>query len=161
MGAMTTLALAATAASAGIAFYGQQQAAKQAKAAGEYNAKIAENQADQRELESHETIRRQRADKRRAMAQAKAKLASSGAALGEGTAVDVMEVLDARLEAQVQDSARSAQLEAIALRQQANMSRYQGQQQSSALKLQSYGTLLDGVSSGASTYSKAKYNSKT
>lgn len=154
----TAIALAATAVGTGISVYGQQQAAKQAEAAGKYNAKLAENEASQRELESHETIRRQRADKRRAMAQAKARLAVSGAALGEGTSVDVMEVLDARLETQVQDSARSAQLEARALRQQANLSRYQGRQQSAALKMQSFGTLLSGASSAAGMYSRASYN---
>jgi len=143
MGALTSLILGGL--SVGVQIYGQREAAKQAEAAGEYNARIAENDAKLKEMESHENAKRMRADKRRAMAQARAKIASSGAVLGEGSSMDYMDVLDNRLETQVQDSARSAQLEARALRQQANVSKYQGKQKASALKMQSFGTLLDGT----------------
>ena len=158
MAALTSAIL--TGVGAGISFFGQRQAAKQAEAAGEYNARIAEDEARVKELENHENVKRQRAEKRRAMAQAKAKMASNGAVLGEGSTLDFMEVLDNRLETQVQDSARSAQLEARALRQQANLSRYQGQQKSSALKMQSFGTLLSGTSATAAKYHKAKFKTK-
>ena len=88
-------------------------------------------------------------------------LAASGAALGSGSSVDVMEVLDARLETQIQDSSRAAHMEAQALRQGASMSRYSGKQQASALKLQAFGTLLDGASAGFEKNMAYKANKKT
>ena len=148
MGAITSaIALAATAVGTGVSVYGQRRAADQAESAARYNAQIANTNADTKERENHETIKRQRQDKRRALAQARANLAVSGAAMGEGSSVDILETLDMRLETQIQDSARSAQLETNAIRQQANLAEYQGAQRSSALKTQSYGTLLSGASS--------------
>jgi len=143
------IAITATVVGTAVNIYGQQKAASAAEDAAEYNAKLQESEASQKELEDHETTKRMRDEKRRAKAQAFAKLAVSGAALGEGSSVDVMEVLDARLETQIQDSARSAQLHSRALRQGASMSRYSGSQQAAALRIQSYGTLLDGVSKAA------------
>ena len=154
------IAVVTTVASTALSVYSQQAAASAAEDAAEYNAKIQENEAKRKELENHETTNRMRSEKRRAKAQAFAKLAASGAALGEGSSLDVMEVLDARLETQIQDAGRAAQLESRALRQGAEQSRYSGEQQSAALKLQSYGTLLDGVSSSASKYSTYKSNKK-
>ena len=155
--AFVAIAIVSTA----VTVYSQIKAADAAEDAAEYNAKIQENAAKNAELESHETVQRQRSDKRRAKAQAFAKLAASGAALGLGSSVDVMEVLDARLETQIQDSSRAAHMEAQALRQGASMSRYSGKQQASALKLQAFGTLLDGASAGFEKNMAYKANKKT
>lgn len=154
------LSLAATAASTGLAVYGQRQAARSAEEAAEYNAQIAEGEATRKEQEDHENTRRRRDEKRRAMAQARAQIAASGVVLGEGSSVDLMQVLDSRLETSIQDASRSAQMEVRAMRQQANLSRYQGSQQASSLKLQSAGTLLGGAAKFGGQYDRAKYRTK-
>lgn len=160
MAVATAIALAATAASAGIAAYGQNQAASAAEDTAKYNAKIAENDAIRKEQESHENIKRQRADKRAALAQARARLASNGAAVGQGSSLDVLAALDSRLETGIQDSARAAQLETRAIRHSSNLATYNAEQQSSALKTQAFGTLLDGASKTTEQFSSAKYNAK-
>lgn len=159
MAVATAIAIAATAATAGISAYGQKQAADAAEDTAEYNAKIAENDAVRKEQENHEDVKRQRSDKRAALAQAKARLAANGAALGEGSALDVLTALDSRLETGIQDSARSAQLETRAIRHSSNLATYTAQQQSASLTTQSFGTLLGGVSNTAGQISTARYNS--
>lgn len=155
--ALTVLSLAATAASTGVAVYGQRQAAKSAEATNAYNAALAKDQALTREREDHEQTMRARADKRRRMAMARSKIAASGAALGEGTSADIMEVLDTRLELGIQDASRRAQLEARAIRQQQKMADLDTKRQVSALKTQSYGTLLSGGSQLAGDMSNFSY----
>lgn len=144
------IAVVGTVASTAVGVYGQIQAAEAAEDAADYNARIQEDQARVRELENHETVQRMRKEQRRARAQAIARLAASGAALGEGSTLDLMDVLDSRLETQIQDASRQANLEARALRQGAESTRYSGQQQSAALQLQSVGTLLSGATDAVS-----------
>lgn len=154
------IAVVTSVAGTAIGVYGQVAAADAAEEAADYNAKLQEDQARQVEMENHETVQRMRKEKRRARAEAFAKLAASGAALGEGSSVDVMEVLDARLETQIQDASRTAQIEARNLRAGADSTRYSGSQRAAGLRLQSVGTLLDGASRAGSMVFKYSQNKK-
>lgn len=155
------LALAGTAISTGVSVYGQRQAANSAEEAADYNAKIAEQDANRKELENHETVKRQRLEKRRSKAQARARLAGSGAALGEGSSVDFLEVLDNRLETEIQDSARRTQLETRAIRHQSSLQTYTADQQASASRVSSVGTLLGGATKATSQFSQIRYKSSS
>lgn len=159
---MSFVAIAVTTSVVGgvVSYAGQRSAANAAEEAAEHNAQIAGDQARVKELEQHENAKRQRNEKRKALAQARAQLAANGTALGEGSNLDFMLALDDRLETQVLDNARSAQIEVSNLNQSANLARYQGQQQASALRLQSFGTLLDGASTLGGNLYKLNRNTK-
>ncbi len=156
----TAIAIGAAAISTGVGAYGQYQAASSAQDAANYNAELAKDEARVKENENHENVIRQRADKRKALAQARARLAVSGAAQGAGSSVDIMTALDTRLETQIQDSARNAQLEARAIRHQGEVARFQGQQQARSLRVQGFSTLLDGATSAVSQGFSAAKSSK-
>lgn len=149
--------LAATAVGTGVSVYGQQQAKESQERADAANAIAAKHEARNKELEAHENARRARDEKRRRLAAAKSRLAANGVALGEGTGADVMEVLDMRLETEIQDAGRRAAMEARAIRQRQALDSWESGQQSAALDLQSYGTALGGVTKAAGSYSNFQY----
>ena len=159
MAAATAIAIGAAVVSAGVAAHGQYQAASAAQDAANYNNQLAQDEARVKENENHENVIRQRADKRKALAQARARLAVSGAAQGAGSSVDILTALDTRLETQIQDSARSAQLEARSIRYRGEVAKFEGQQQARALRVQGFTTLLDGAKSATSQFSQAKSSS--
>jgi len=157
MGWTTAISIALLGISTGIQVYSTQQTKKAAENADAYNRKLAESEAQRKEAEAHENMRRQREEKRRRMAMARSRLSASGVALGEGTGADVLEVLDARLETSIQDASRMAELETRALRAGAEMDTWKTRQQSAALDLQTYGSLLSSASSMAGSFSNTSY----
>jgi len=144
--------LATTAVSTGISFYGAKQQAKSQKYAAEYNAKVAENEARNVQLQSTEQQKRMRQQNRREMAELRNHVAGGGTLTTSGTTVDLLAENAANLDTQVQDAARQARLQADSLYAQAELSRWEGRQAVQAGKVSAYGALFSGVSNMASTY---------
>lgn len=160
MGWTTAITIALMGISTGIQVYSTQQQKKAAEGADAYNRKLAESEAQRKEMEAHENMRRSREEKRRRMAMAKSRLSAAGVAMGEGTGADVLEVLDMRLETEIQDASRMAELETRAIRAGAEMDTWKTRQNSAALDLQTYGTLLSGASQAAGSFSNTSYKSR-
>lgn len=156
MAAVTALAIGAMAMSAvgtGVAVYGQRQQAKTAKAAGEYNArvdeanavataqtadynaKLAENEALNAEMEGSENIRRKRLENARYSATQRARFAKAGVT-DEGSPLLVMAETNKLLEMDAQEINREAQIRAKQLRAQAKETRRTGDWQSTMYKSQ-------------------------
>ena len=143
MAALSTLALGAMAVGTGISIYGQQQAAKTAQkaaefnagqndanaretaAAAEYNASLLENQALQAEMDSRETIRRRRMESKRYAETQRARFAASGVTEA-GSPLETMAETAALLEMDAQEVNRQAQVRTAQLRAGARETRRTG-----------------------------------
>lgn len=153
----TTLAIASLATAAvgtGVAVYGQVQQAKTAKAAGEYNAKVAENAALQAEMDSRENIRRKRDDNRRMLAMQRGRYAKAGVTEA-GTPLEVMAETAGLLELDALEMGRQSRIEANRLRSQAGYDRAMGKAGAQAAYLSAGATLLN--SSASMTGAAANY----
>ena len=127
----------------GISIYGQQQAAKTAQkaaefnagqndanaretaAAAEYNASLLENQALQAEMDSRETIRRRRIESKRYAETQRARFAASGVTEA-GSPLETMAETAALLEMDAQEVNRQAQVRTAQLRAGARETRRTG-----------------------------------
>ena len=145
--AVTAISLAVV--STGLSVYGQMEAAATAKKVGKYNAKVAENQALQTEMDAAENIRRQRIANRKAMSMQIGKFAKAGVVINEGTPLELLSESAATLELEVQDYNRNARVQGQNLRAQGAMSIYTGKQQAQAYQIGAASTLLSGASSVA------------
>jgi hypothetical protein len=148
MAALTSIALAAAVVGTGVAVYGQVQQAKTAKAVGAYNAKLAENQALQAEMDAAENTRRKRKENRRLLATQRSRLAKAGV-MEAGTPLEVMAETAGNLELETLDYARSIRMQASGLRAQGAMDRVMGSAQARAAYIGAGASLLSGASSVA------------
>lgn len=135
---------------AGASYYGSQQQAKAAKATSEYNAEIQRQQALKEREAGAENTRRQLAENRRMLARVRAAQAASGFT-SEGSQLAVLGDVATDLELRVLDIGNAAQQRAQALMQGANLSIYEGQQRSRAIRTASYAELLGSASSIATS----------
>lgn len=152
MGIITTIVLATMAiASAGIAAYGQYQAGQQAKAAGEYNAAVARNNATQAEAWASYNADQERRKRLAARETMISSYAKSGVVLDEdGTPGYVLNEQLVQDELAVQTILRSAKSQAASLRSQADMYSIEGKNAATAGTLAAVSTGLKGISSAAS-----------
>lgn len=149
MGYFTAAILLLAAAGTAVTVYGQRQQAKTAKAMGEYNAKLAENQALQAEMDATETLRRRRTTNDRILATQASRYAKAGV-VEEGTPLAVLAETAGILEMENLDMSRQAGQKASYLRQEAMGSRALGANQSRAYNIQAGASLLSGVSQTSS-----------
>jgi hypothetical protein len=175
MAALTALAIGAMAASAvgtGVAIYGQRQQAKTAKAVGEYNArvdeqnataaaqaadynaKLGENEAIQTELDNSESVRRKRLESARYASTQRARFAASGVT-DEGSPLLVMAETNKLLEMDAQEMNRQASIKAAQLRAQAKETRRTGLFQSSQYTSQAGFSRAYGAASASAANTQA------
>lgn len=139
---------------AGVSYYGQQQAADAAEDAAAFNATQQRLEARQRQEEAAENARRKQAEASRYQAAFRASLAANGLAM-EGTPLEVLGEDSNLLARDILDIGYQASSEARRLKAGAGLSIMEGGNTASALRIQSYGTALQGVSSAASGYAKS------
>ena len=199
------IAIAASLASAGMAYYGQQQqaqaadrmaqynyavqkqqmemqarmqsiAADQQYQAGMQNAQIAQNDATRVEQEARERAKRMRAENERLMGEQRARFGKAGVT-SEGTPLAVMAESAGLMEMAVSDELYKADMERTAFNRKADVEKWQagysmidkaaadynqasaryratpilmeGQNTATALRTNSYGSLISGVSDAA------------
>ena len=147
---LAVASLATTAAATGISVYSSTQQAKAQEAAAAENARALGEAAQAREAEAHENTYRSHRDARRQIASLRTRLASSGTQLNNGTNSDILGNASLRLETQISEQARAAQMDARAIRHNATLSIFQGNQASAAARNQAGGTILQGFGSTAS-----------
>jgi hypothetical protein len=152
MAAVTTIAIASLALAAvgtGVAVYGQVKQAETAKKMGEYNAKLAENQALQTEMDSREQLRRSAIGNKRIMATQRVSYAKAGVDTA-GTPLAVMAETAGNLKLSNLDYMKKTGQDVTALYGQAGASRAMGAQQAQAAYIGAGASLLQGGASMAS-----------
>ena len=151
MAAATSLAIASLALAGvgtGLAVYGQVQQAENAKAVGKYNARLAEAQAKQTEMDAAENIRRKRKENARILATQRSKYAKAGV-IEAGTPLELMAETAGNLELDVLDYNRQQRINAQNLRQQGAMDLAMGQNAAQAGYINAGATLLQGAGQAA------------
>jgi hypothetical protein len=133
---------------AGLSVYGQMQQAETAKAMGKYNAKLAENQALQTEMDAHENIRRQRSQNERLLATQRSRFAKAGV-VEEGTPLELLAETAGTLELATLDYSRQQSQQATSLRAQGAADRAMGANQARAAYIGAGASLLSGIGSAA------------
>jgi hypothetical protein len=108
-----------------ISAYGQLQQGHAARAAGEFNAKIAEQNAQLARQQAAEEERRFKSVFRRQMGDNRASIAKSGIQL-DGSALDVLEDSSAQAQMDAANIKYNGELQAYKFEQEAAMQRYQG-----------------------------------
>ncbi len=144
-------------ASTGLSIYGQAQQSKAAQAAAQYNAVLAEREAKNLELQTTESIRRQRINNSGGLASLRNRLGASGVRVDSGVAADTLGEAAARMELSIADAARSASIEATSLRQKGAMGIWEAKQQKKASTLSMIGTGIAGLGNAASQYQQGSY----
>lgn len=141
----TILALASTAV-AGTSAILQSKAQDDAAKA---NARALQDAAAAREAEEHEDTYRAHRDARRQLAGLRSRLATTGTQLNDGSNQDLLGTATLRLETQIAEQARAAQMEARQLRYSAQLTRWEGSQAATATALEGTGTVLQGFGKAA------------
>lgn len=150
----TGVMLAMTAVSGAVSAYSQYQQGKAQQANHEYNAQLAENQAEQGQMEARENAKRGWKNNEEQLASVRARMANEGAVGNQGAPLAVMGDIAGELELNVQDAYRGAQIQRTNLYQSAKISRREGKSANKAGKLMALGTLIKTGSSFDSNYTK-------
>lgn len=148
---------AASATSAVMGAKAQRQQANAAEAAGEYNNDQAQRMAANTTAEGLEAARRQRVEMRRTLSSISADTAASGAQM-EGSPLAVLGEASKRMELNIADETRRAQIQSSQMRQQGAFQLYEGKQNAKSLRGRSVGTLIGGFGNAASSTSTAFTN---
>jgi len=143
-------------AGAGVSAYGQYQAGQAQKAMGDYNAKLARNEAIAKEQATAAETQRMRTQKERALASQRAAYAKTGAMTTTGTPLLAMAEQAGLMELDILNMQRTGAMSAGASRSEAAMSKYQGSQAAKAGTIGAGSTLLQGASGATSMYMRAK-----
>lgn len=144
-------ALGAQAAGTGMQMYGQRQQGKAAMQAAEYNNRLLQAEARNKELETHEAIKRQRESNRSTLSSMRNQLASSGFVSDLGSSLLLQGETAGRMELAIQDAARSANMQATSLRAKGAMALWEGKQTKYASNLSAIATGIEGVGKMAQT----------
>jgi hypothetical protein len=143
-----TMAAVAAGGAGLVGYKGNQQAAKAARQTAEYNAKVAENEAIilQRKKTAEEAAMRQSAE--RTIASQRVATAASGVQMS-GSALQALADSYFATEMDALNIQYAADIEQTAKASEAALARAEGRARSSALKTQSYQSLLQGGSQAA------------
>lgn len=132
----------------GVSVASNVQQAKTAEATGKYNAKVAENQALQTEMDAAESIKRKRRENKRLLATQRSRYAKAGV-VEEGTPLELLAETAGLLELEALDYDRQKRMEAAGLRAQGAADRALGSNQARAGYLNAGSTLLSGTANAA------------
>jgi len=143
-----TMAAVAAGGAGLVGYKGNQQAAKAARQTAEYNAQVAENEAIilQRKKTAEEAAMRQSAE--RTIASQRVATAASGVQMS-GSALQALADSYFATEMDALNIQYAADIEQTAKASEAALARAEGRARSSALKTQSYQSLLQGGSQAA------------
>lgn len=170
MAALTGLAMGITAASSLTGFFSQRNAARGAEAAGKYEQKVFETNAEVADMQAQDAIARgreaemrQRRAGHRLIGSQRAALAAQGIEVDSGSALDVQKDTAGLSELDAltirNNAAREAwgfTVQAMDLRNQGRLARMGAKTQAQSLRNQSVSTLLSGASEMFSMYNNSR-----
>jgi len=148
-------AIAAAAVGAGVSYVGAQKAADAADQAGKQQKEAADAAARNSELQAAESIRRERINKRRRLARLRSDMNAGGVVMADST-MDVFAETAGREEINIQDAARTSNMDAANTRNQGSMSLWEARASARATRISSYGTLLSDTSKVGTSYAATR-----
>lgn len=156
--ALALASVASSLAGAGISAYSNYQQGAAQKQMANYNASLAANQAKQVQAVAAENASRQRDMARRQLSSMRSRMAAGGVSTATGSSLDTLGNAASDLELQTLDAFRESEARQTALRNQANMSKWQGQQAGNAGSIGAVGSLINGTSGLASNLYSMRYS---
>lgn len=140
--------------STGLAISGAKAQDKMQRQVAKYNARLAEMEAHNRELETAESIRRQSINDRSARATLLTRAAASGSSTTSGSIPLIMGKAAAAQTLAINDAARAAAIQASALRQRGAMELWKSKVSSLNTRNQIRGLAIQGIAQAASTFAQ-------
>lgn len=135
----------------GISAFGQIKQGQQAKAAGEYNFQLQQENAALATQEGDFAIARQKREAEQAIGQATAQYGASGVDTGQGSALDVLQQSAAQGVLDSSKIAYQASLKARGFRQTGDIDLFKGQNAETSSYYSAAGTLLGSSGSALSS----------
>lgn len=142
------LTLASTAAS----YSAQRASADAQEAAAEYEADLLDQQAENERNARIENTRRQQDNADRFLSEVFVQSANSGTVTGAGTSRLLLEEIESRIDSDLDNFTEAAQAQVGRIENAATMTRWQGNANAAATRLQSVGTLFKGTALAASQF---------
>lgn len=121
------------------------QQGQMAMQSARYNAKVIKLQSRQESESALESMARKRTENERALSSIKVRMQESGLDTTQGSSADYFEEATSRLEMQILDEARQAELRDRARRNEAEMQIYQGKVAKSNANLTATAQLIQGA----------------
>lgn len=149
-----TLAATAMAVSGGINAYGQYQQGKFMEEQADYNAQVAEQNAEAAEVAGGDRAADIRERGRAIRSRQRSVGAATGLEVGSGTSLDLLMDTAMGSELDAQTAIYNSQQDAYGLRLNAGQLRRQGKMDSTASKYRAGGTLLSSAAQGYGLYSQ-------
>jgi hypothetical protein len=156
--AATAATIISSLVSATVTIVSNEKAADAAEDAALQNKLRADAESRNRELEAGEAIKRQRLRDQREKSAIRARLAQQGTLTTSGTPLLILGEVAANQELAIQDAVRAANMQSNSLRAEGTMGLWEAASTRAALTNQSIAAGIEGLSSAAASYSKAKYN---
>jgi len=156
MGALAIVSLAITAVGTGVSAYSSYQSGKAQQRINEYNAKVNEQDAANRERDGRMLANAQRARSQKILATQRTLYAKGGVVGETGSPLMVMAEQAGQLEMAALDVGRTANAEAGRLKTQAVLDRMSGKAARQAGTLNAVGTVLSGAGSVGMGYANFK-----
>jgi hypothetical protein len=147
---MATIAAIATGIGAATKAAGAVQEGNAAERAGNYNARVLEQNANLVGAQTTEQVRRLRVDSSKQLGNIQANIGASGVA--GGSLLDSLQESAATAELDALTLKHQGQMEQRGLRQQAAMERFRGQQAKRAGRFGAASSVLSGAATGASYF---------
>ena len=130
----------------------QKKAGKARNRINQFNAREIENQRINDEIETRESIRRQRIRNRKTLATQRVAGIKSGFKVDAGTPLELLAENASNLELQVQDAFRASEVRGQVARGKKQLSIFGGKSALSASNAAAFGTVARGVGQGASIF---------
>lgn len=131
---------------------GQRKAGVQAQQAAEYDAKLAEAEALQKQMETTENYRRLKTQSKAFSSRQKVQYSKGGVISNTGSPLEVMSETVGLIELEAQDMARQGRAQVSRLKSSAALSRLGGINQRKAASAQADATLFSGAMNAAGSY---------
>lgn len=144
--------------SGGLAAYSSYSQGKAQQANAKYNAKVAQNQALQTNMEARENVRRQSRNNESQLSAARARLANQGSVATAGAPLALMGDVAGELELGILDAYRSADAQRSNFLAESAIEKNRGKQASGAGKLMAVSSILG---AGATAYGNYQTGKRT
>jgi hypothetical protein len=143
--------------STGLAISGAKAQDKMQRDVAKHNARQMELEAQNRERETAEQLKRQGINDRSDRASLRTRLAARGSSTVTGTALILQGRAAAAQSLAINDAARASMMQASALRQRGAMALWQSKISSQQTKKQIFGLGITGIAKAVSTFAENKY----
>jgi hypothetical protein len=158
---MDPISMAVMGVTTGVKLFGAHQANKAQQQAASYNNKLAQAEALNHMKENAEATKRKRKNNEAEIGAMKTRLAATGFESDTGTELDLVTEAAGRMELEIQDQGRSAQMRANSMRAKGKMGLWEAKTKSRATSIGMFNTVASGYAGGLNMTRTNKFHGLT